>query len=140
MSIHVYQARLIERLARVEPHLIVHDIKLVDGSSDWLVRIGTRPVHPTAPDEFVGTIEAHTVTAYATTDIEKIKDGSVVLLVRACREIRDWRNQDVKPAVHDIVRPSVGWACPKCGGAHGPAVRTCPVDNRTLGERLGGGG
>lgn len=29
-----------------------------------------------------------------------------------------------------------GWSCPKCGRAHSPEIKTCPVDNRTFGERV----
>lgn len=29
-----------------------------------------------------------------------------------------------------------GWSCPNCGKAHAPHVKTCPVDNRSLGERI----
>lgn len=29
-----------------------------------------------------------------------------------------------------------GWKCPNCGRAHGPDVATCPVDNRTLAQKI----
>jgi len=29
-----------------------------------------------------------------------------------------------------------GWSCPNCDRAHPDSVKTCPVDNRTYGERL----
>lgn len=38
-----------------------------------------------------------------------------------------------------VVRDGVlgqGWKCPNCGCAHGPQMQTCPVDNRTLGEKI----
>jgi uncharacterized OB-fold protein len=46
--------------------------------------------------------------------------------------IRLSRERQEKRAKLAGLRP--GWLCPKCGGAHGPTVETCPEGKRPIRE------